>query len=171
MKRLLPSLLLALVTLALQALAMPAQLSAQNASPRRDDAVVVLISEKEAALSTGKASAFALASNEADNRAITRNPKIFLVSPGTAAATGSLIHFEIKFVAFNGAQVDPKQVKVTYLKDSPIDLTPRVAAFIRGDGIDIPRAQVAPGKHQIEVDVVDTEGREASKQLTLDVGR
>jgi hypothetical protein len=72
----------------------------------------------------------ALASNgAADDRAITRNPKIFLVSP-SAAVTGSLIHFEIKFLAFNGAQIDPKLVKITYLKQSQIDLTPRVATFI-----------------------------------------
>ena len=167
MKRLVPSLLLAL---AMQALPIPAQVSAQTASPRRED-IVVLISEKEAALGAGKASAFALANAETDNRAITRNPKIFLVSPGTSGASSSLIHFQLRFVAFNGAQIDPKQVKVTYLRETPVDLTPRVAAFIRGDGIDIPRAEVAAGKHEILVDVVDTEGREASKQLTLDVGR
>jgi hypothetical protein len=169
MKRLVPFLLLSLT---MQVAAMPAQVSAQGAQARRDDGVVVLITAKEAALGSGKPGAFALASNaETDNRAITRNPKIFLVSPGTAAASSSLIHFQIKFVAFNGAQVDPKQVKITYLKETPVDLTPRVAAFIRGDGIDIPRAEVAAGKHEILVDVVDTEGREASKQLTLDVGR
>jgi hypothetical protein len=168
MKRLVPSFLLAL---AIQALPIPAQVSAQTASPRREDAVVVLISEKEAALGAGKTGTFAVANAETDNRAITRNPKIFLVSPGGAGASSSLMHFQLKFVAFNGAQIDPKQVKVTYLKETPVDLTPRIAAFIRGDGIDVPRAEVAAGKHEILVDVVDTEGREASKQLTLDVGR
>ena len=165
MKRLLPTLWLALA-----ALVMPAQLSAQNVLTRpENDAVVVLITEQEAALASGKKSPVALASNgAADDRAITRNPKIFLVSPG-AAVTASLIHFEIRFLAFNGAQIDPKLVKITYLKQSPIDLTPRVAAFIRSDGIDVRRAQVAPGKHLIQIDVVDTEGREASKLLTLDV--
>jgi hypothetical protein len=158
--------------LVLAVLAMAPQVSAQSALTRPDnDAVVVLITEQEAALASGKKSSVALASNSAgDDRAITRNPKIFLVSP-SAAATTSLIHFEIKFLAFNGAQIDPKLVRVTYLKQSPIDLTPRVAAFIRGDGIDIRRAQVAPGRHQIQIDVTDTDGRQTSKELALDVAQ
>jgi hypothetical protein len=166
MKPLVPAFLLALVILAI-----PAQLSAQNASLRpRDDAVVVLITEKEAALGSKEKNPIALASNaDAEDRAITRNPKIFLASPSGAATSSSPIHFEIKFLAFNGAQIDPKQVKITYLKGSPIDLTARVAVFIRGDGIDIPRARVAAGKHVIKVDVTDTEGRAASTLLTVDV--
>jgi hypothetical protein len=167
MKAVLPFLCLALAFLAV-----PPQLSAQNSLIRpHDDAVVVLISEQEAALPSGKKSPVALAGNIAlDDRAITRNPKIFAVSP-TEAATNSPIHFAIKFLAFNGAQIDPKLVRLTYLKQSPIDLTGRIAAFILGDGIDVPRALVAPGKHLIQIDVVDTEGRETSKILALDVTR
>jgi hypothetical protein len=152
---------------------MATPLSAQNASiGPRDEAVVVLITEQEAALASDKKGQVALASSDApDNRAITRSPKIFPVSPGAAAPAASLLHFEIKFMAFNGAQIDPKSVKVTYLKQSPIDLTSRIAAFIRSDGIDVPRAQVARGKHLIQIDVADTDGREASKLLTLDVGQ
>jgi hypothetical protein len=166
MKRLLPAFLFALAILA-----QPVQLSAQNASVRpRDDTVVVLISEKEAAQGSKAKSAVALASDaDTEERAITRNPKIFLVSPTGATTSNAPVHFEIKFLAFNGAQIDPKRVKITYLKDSPLDLTARVAAFIRGDGIDIPRARVAVGKHVIKVDVTDTEGREASTLLTMDV--
>jgi len=163
---------LAALWLALAILAIPRQLLAQNALIQsRDDVIVVLITEQEAALTSRKKSAVSLASNSAeDNRGITRNPQIFLVSP-SAAVTSPLLHFEIKFLTFNGAQIDPARVKITYLKQSPIDLTPRVTAFIRSDGIDIPRAQVAPGKHQIQVDVVDTEDREASKILNLDISR
>ena len=73
---------------------------------------------------------------------------------------------------FNAAaQIEPKRVKLTYLRESPVDLTSRVAAFIRSDGIDVPRAQVAAGKHEIQIEVVDTEGRQATQQLTLEVGR
>jgi hypothetical protein len=157
--------------LAFAVLATP--LSAQNASIRPpDEAVVILITEREAALSSDRKGAVALASSDGpDNRAITRNPKIVLVSPAATVTSESLIHFEVKFLAFNGAQIDPRLVKVTYLKSSPIDLTSRVAAFIRSDGIDIPRAQVAGGKHLIQIEVVDTEGRLASKQLALDVAQ
>lgn len=157
--------------LALAVFAIPPQLSAQNPLIRPNDApVVVLISEQEAALPSPKKGSIALAVNLADDRAITRNPKVYLVSP-TGEATASPIHFAVKFLAFNGARVDPKLVKVTYIKQSPIDLTARISRFILSDGIEVPRALVAPGKHLIQVDVEDTEGREASKLLTLEVAR
>jgi hypothetical protein len=35
----------------------------------------------------------------------------------------------------------------------------------------VPRAQVAAGKHEIQIEVVDTEGRQATQQLTLEVGQ
>ena len=158
--------------LTLAVCAIPLQLSAQSPLTRPSDApVVVLISEQEAALPAAKKGPVALAANSApEDRAITRNPKIFSVSP-TEEATASPIHFAIKFLAFNGARVDPKLVKVTYLKQSPIDLTARISAFILSDGIDVPRALVAPGKHPIQIDVADTEGREASKLFILEVTR
>jgi hypothetical protein len=167
MNRLQPTLWLALAIAA-----GASQLSAQNAVTRPgNETVVVLITEQEAALSPGKKRPVAMAANSTvEDRAITRGPKIFFVSPSDAV-TVPLIHFELKFLAFNGAQIDPKMVKLTYLKQSPVDLTPRVAAFIRSEGIDVPHARVAPGRHQIQIDVVDTEGRQASKLVTLDVAQ
>ncbi|SRR5579872_1263198 len=160
------------VALALGVLAIPPQVSAQNSLIRPNDVpAVVLISEREAALPAAKRGSVALAANiTPDDRAITRSPKIYPLSPAEEAAT-SPIHFAIKFLAFNGARVDPKRVKLTYLKQSPIDLTARVSAFIQSDGIDIPQALVAPGKHPIQIDVTDTEGREASKLLIVEVSR
>lgn len=162
--------LLPILCLGLAVFAVP-PLSAQNSLNRaHDDAVVVLITEREAALPSKK-SGVALAGDIAmDARSITRSPKIIPVSP-KEDVSASPIHFEIKFLAFNGARIDPKLLKVTYLKQSPIDLTPRIAPFFAGDGIDIPRASVAPGKHVLQIDVSDTEGREASKLITLDVTR
>jgi hypothetical protein len=150
---------LSTLCLALAVFTAPA-LSAQNSLIRaHDDSVVVLISEQEAALPSEKKNAVALAGDVAlDDRAITRSPKIIPVSP-TEEATASPIHLEIKFLAFNGARIDPKLLKVTYLKQSPIDLTSRITPFIVSDGINIPRAVVARGKHLIQIDVVDTEGR------------
>jgi hypothetical protein len=159
--------LMSSLLLASALMASATQLPAQT-SPAADGAVVVLITAKEAALGSAT-SAIALASaDDTGNRAITRNPKIILMSP-SGAASAPLIHFEIKFQAFNNARIDPARVKLTYLRPQPLDLTPRVKAFIRPDGIDIPRAQVAAGKHLIQIDAVDTEGREVSRQLTLDV--
>jgi len=165
--------LLSKIWLALAIAASPSLILAQTAPNRLpDDTVVVLITEQEAAMAPRKTNPIALASgNDLDNRAITRNPKIILASPN-AAVTAQPIHFEIKFVTFNAAaQIEPKRVKLTYLRESPVDLTSRVAAFIRSDGIDVPRAHVAAGKHEIQIEVVDTEGRQATQQLTLEVGQ
>lgn len=175
MSRLLPRVWLALAILALAIVASPFHGAAQNAPNRpqqaavQEAAVVVLITEQEAALAPPNKGSVAVANvDDLDNRAITRIPKIILASPDVPA-TASPIHFEIRFLAFNGARIEPKRVRITYLKQSPVDLTPRVTAFIRSDGIDVPRARVAPGRHQIQIDVVDTEGRQGSKILELDI--
>src|SRR4051812_23158047 len=88
---------LALLGAALVILAMPEQLSAQNLLPRPGEpAVVVLITDQEAALpAEGSAPLMLAGNNVTDRRGITRNPKIELVSP-TAASNSPLIRFEIR---------------------------------------------------------------------------
>jgi hypothetical protein len=160
---------LALLGAALAVVVMPAQLSAQKALLRPAEEAVVLITEQEAALpSEGRTPVMLAGNNVTDQRGITRNPKIELVSP-SAASSSPLIHFEIRFSAVHGSRIDPAQVRISYLKQPAIDLTPRVAAFIRSDGIDVPSAQVARGTHKLQIDIVDGEGRKSSKQVTLEI--
>ncbi|MNL87480.1 hypothetical protein D3C87_2166520 [compost metagenome] len=65
--------------------------------------------------------------------------------------------------------IDPTSVRVTYLRQPSVDLTPRVKAFVTADGIDAPAVLVPPGKHVVEVEATDKEGRLGRGRITLTV--
>jgi hypothetical protein len=121
---------------------------------------VVLITPEEAKLPPVQ--------HVADNRAITRGPRIE-VADFDASKLRSPLHFKLIFHAFGGSVIDPAAVSVTYLRGSDIDLTQRVRLFIQPTGIDIPDAEVPPGEHAIRVDLKDSDGRTATKTFSLAV--
>src|SRR5215470_16755991 len=86
-----------------------------------------LITPEEAALPPMKG---AVANS---NRGITRGPKI-AVSEESAAK--SPIRFQVKFQPLGGSTIDTEGVKVIYLKQPNVDLTPRVKPFVQPTGID-----------------------------------
>jgi len=102
-----------------------------------------------------------------DPRSITRGPRIELIQPG--APTYSPMHFQLKFQSFGGSSINTDSLRVIYLKTPEIDITPRVARFVRPAGIDIPDAEAPVGEHHIRVDVTDSEGRTRSTVFTLKI--
>ena len=68
-------------------------------------------------------------------------------------------------------KIEPDSVKVTYLKTPAVDLTPRVKSGIKADGIDVAKASLPPGEHQIRVTVKDSEGRETNSTLNISVAQ
>ena len=121
----------------------------------------MLISEQEASLPP-KPGAF-------DARGIIRGPRVELVQPGESAY--SPMRFQIRFVASGGATIDPKTLRVTYLKTPEVDLTPRVRPFTQPAGIDIPDAEAPAGEHLIRVEITDSEGRSRSAVFSLKISR
>jgi hypothetical protein len=121
---------------------------------------VILITHEEASLPAPK--------EFASSRAITRGPRID-VSEVEDSKLQSPFHFRLKFRTFGGATIDTTTLAVTYLRGSNIDLTPRVKPFVRSTGIDIPNAEVPPGKHAIRVDLRDSEGRGVTVSFLLDI--
>src|SRR4029078_10625185 len=79
-----------------------------------------LITPEEAALPVMKG---AVANS---NRGITRGPKITVSEEGEAK---SPIRFQVKFQPLGGSTIDVDGVKVIYLKQPNVDLTPRVKPF------------------------------------------
>ena len=127
---------------------------------------IVLISEKEAALPVASAADMTFRAG------ITRGPKVVLVLPtANDDSAHSPVHVEFRFEAHGGAKINPGSVKVTYLKNPPVDLTERVKPFMGAGGIDIPAAEVPPGHHPIRVEVKDSEGRSGSANFTLRVSQ
>ena len=118
-----------------------------------------LITAEEAALPVMKG---AVATS---NRGITRGPKI-TVEEGAAK---SPIRFKVKFQPLGGSSIDPDGVKVIYLKQPNVDLTPRVKPFTQPTGIDMPDAQLPPGDHLVRIDVKDSEGRVSTTSFMLKI--
>lgn len=132
------------------------------ASPAR---CLELITPQEAALPAGASPAFLTGGP-------TRRPTIAEVSPpGSAGLVHSPLHFKLKFQAFGGARIDPESVVVTYLKTPAIDLTQRLAPFISADGIDVPDAEVPPGKHRFWIQLKDKDGRPGGLDFGFEVGQ
>lgn len=98
-------------------------------------------------------------------RAITRGPGIRLVSPNEVSAKA--FPFKLAFEPRGGAQIQPDSVRIEYLKQPLVDLTPRLAGALRGNAIELSAAAVPPGNHPLRVSVRDSEGREAHTIIHL----
>lgn len=104
------------------------------------------------------------------NRGISRGPGVKIMSPESAQATvTSPFDLKIKFEPRGGVKIDPTATKVVYLKAKPVDLLPRVQPSLSENGIDLPRAEVPPGEHAIQITVQDIEGRVTNTVLQLNV--
>jgi hypothetical protein len=121
---------------------------------------VALITPEEAALPAMKG---AVANS---NRGITRGPKITVTEESAAK---SPIRFQVKFQPLGGSTIDVEGLKVIYLKQPNVDLTPRVKPFVQPTGIDMPDAQLPPGDHLVRIDVKDSEGRVSTTSFVLKV--
>lgn len=106
------------------------------------------------------------------SRGITRGPAVKIVSPDPSVKDlKGLFDLKIAFEARGGAKIDPASVKLTYLKSPNVELTERVKAGIKAEGIDVSKVSVPPGEHQIRVTVKDDEGRQTSTVLSLNVAK
>jgi hypothetical protein len=98
-------------------------------------------------------------------RGITRGPGIKMVGGLDVSAKSFSLKFE--FEPRGGSRIDPKSVRLEYLKQPLVDLTERVKTGIHDQVLEILQYTVPPGSHALRVRVSDSEGREAMQLLTL----
>jgi hypothetical protein len=110
------------------------------------------------------------ASSAGQTRNLTRGPGIDAVAPPAIAVTGPF-RLAVRFKPRNGVAVDPATIRLTYRRQPAIDLTPRLKAFFSADGIEAPAVTAPPGRHVIEIEATDKEGRTGRGQITLTVGQ
>lgn len=99
-------------------------------------------------------------------RAITRGPGVKLATPDSVSGTFPL---KVEFAPRGGSKIDPASVKVEYLRGPGVDLTARLKANIKPEGIEVASAQVPAGEHAFRVSVRDSEGREGKSEFKLTV--
>ena len=104
------------------------------------------------------------------SRGVTRGPGVKIMSPdpSTKEHKGP-IDLKIAFEPRGGSKIDPSSVRLTYMKTPEVDLTERIKSGIKPEGIDVSKAVVPPGSHQIRVSVKDDEGRQTNSTLTLNI--
>jgi hypothetical protein len=101
---------------------------------------------------------------------ISRGPTITLVSPAPSqAVVKSPVHLQLNFQGRGGETIDVGSLKLSYLKAKSVDLTERVKAFVKPNGIDIPEAQLPPGKHALRAEIKDKGGRSGVLVFDLSV--
>ena len=103
-------------------------------------------------------------------RGITRPPEIDLVAP-PKRPVHSPFEFRVGFVAHGGAHIDPKSVKITYLRQDNIDLTNRLQSAITAKGIDVPNAETPPGQYAFRIEVHDDDGHISATDIVINVTR
>ncbi|PTM41419.1 hypothetical protein [Bosea sp. 124] len=123
---------------------------------------VQLITREEAGLPATDAAGGAV-------RNLTRGPGIDTQGTLGSGVAGKPLRLAVKFLPSNGVPVDPNSVRVIYRRQPALDVTMRVKAFITAQGIEAPAVLVPPGKHVIEIEAVDKEGRVGRSQMTLTV--
>ena len=125
-----------------------------------------LVTKEEAALPAGPLPVLQMRGSP------TRRPKIVVISPPPSAGlVHSPLDLKLQFHAFGGGEIDPGSVVVTYLKQPAIDITQRIMPFITADGVNIPQAEVPPGKHQFWVELKDTTGRIGGAEFDFQVAK
>lgn len=103
-------------------------------------------------------------------RNMTRGPGIDKVAPAAVGLnSASAFRLAVRFKPRNGVPIDPATVRVTYQRDPKVDLTARLKPFVSPEGIEAAAVLVPPGKHVIEIEATDKEGRTGRAQMTLTV--
>jgi len=125
-----------------------------------------------APLITPKEAKLPEASGELKTRGIARGPGIKIISPDvTAPEIKGPFDLKVVFESRGGNKIDPSAVKVTYLKATAVDLTPRLKGSITENGIDFLKAEVPPGEHAVKITVKDLDGRESNTVMNLVIGK
>lgn len=111
----------------------------------------------------------AAATAAASTRNLTRGPAIDTLPTPDKGVDGKPFRLSVRFLSSNGVPVDPATVRVFYRRQPPVDITDRVKPYITPAGIEAPSVVVPPGKHVLEIEATDKEGRIGRRQLTLTV--
>ena len=119
-------------------------------------AQVVLITEDEAKTPNAQI---------ISTRAITRGPSIKLTSPADVAAKSFPIKLEL--AARGGAKIDVNSLKVEYLKQPLVDLTPRFKPGLQANSLELSQVKVPQGQHAIRISIKDSDGREGTQTINL----
>ena len=103
------------------------------------------------------------------SRGIFRAPRIQVLSPPEAGSVTSPLNLKLKFESFGGTKIDEDSVRVIYLKNPSVDLTPRLKKHLKSNGIEMDVAEAPPGEHHLKVEVKDSDGHLGTADVVFKV--
>ena len=98
---------------------------------------------------------------------LTRSPGLKVVSPTPDATVSGGFPLRIEFTGRGGAKVNPKSLRLVYLKQPQVDLAPRIAAHVTDGGVSVDDVRVPPGTHMLRIEVADQDGRVTSETMRI----
>lgn len=129
---------------------------------KRSNEPLDLLTPAEAALPAAKAYGFA-------GRERYDGPAIAVESPPQEGAETAGTSLKIRFTPRQGERVDLASVKVECLKETPIDLTPRLKPYVTASGVSVEKVRMPEGLYRFRVSVADYQGRLSEKEFTVNV--
>ncbi len=93
-------------------------------------------------------------------------PRINLLAPSLTAAVASPTRIQVQFQAAAPAAIKPESFRVRY-GALRLDITSRItgSAKVTADGIDVAGAALPKGSHRLLIEIQDSAGRTAERQL------
>lgn len=93
-------------------------------------------------------------------------PRISLLAPSLAGAVSSPTSIQLRFEPVAPAIIKPESFKLRY-GAFKLDITARItgASRVTAEGIDVAEAQLPKGAHRLLIEIQDSMGRTAERQL------
>lgn len=91
-------------------------------------------------------------------RLLNDGPEIVVSQPQENVPYNPPIPIVVRFIPYNGRDVDLTKLKIEVLKILTIDITPRVLPYATKEGIKVEKASLPPGEHKIRVIIGDVSG-------------
>lgn len=102
-------------------------------------------------------------------RPLAAGPIVEVVSPQNGKTYKSPVPIQIRFQPRDGKEIDLSSFKVELLKLFTIDITYKLLPYTSKDGINLPEADIPPGKHMIRVSLGDVTGGITNVLLVVSV--
>lgn len=108
-------------------------------------------------------------------RSAPGGPSIEVIAPNIGASAKPTVRrpvaINVRFASQEGATIDMRTLKVTYLRLFGIDITDRLRPYVQGSEIKVDEADIPEGDHSIRVEIRDNQGRANTQTFSFIISK